>query len=390
MAPTAAGIVVTTMRIAVIAPLVTPLREAQLGGSQTALTELSRGLARGGDDVEVVVAPGSRVAGLNLRRIPGGPFPAALHRFWPPARTGSTAGAADAATWPALQAAAYLGIATDLRRRQPDVVHVHGFDWPAFYATAATGLPVVYSLHLGQVDGPAGAAAAAAARCRPRPLFVVPSRYTASAWRGTVPIDAVIPWGLDPESIAFSATPRDDLAIVAGRVSPEKGTHLALRAIRRAGMRALVVGPVYDSSYYRQRVVPLLGDRARWLGPVSRRRLATLYGRAAVAVVASLWEEPFGLVALEANFAGTPVAGFIRGGLPETVGGSGGVLSAEATVSGLVAAIRAAAVLDRASVRRRSVHRHSLSRVVERYRAVFTRAIAEHQRAPSRPSPGEP
>ena len=357
------------MRVTLVAPLVTALRPAQAGGTQAVVADLARELTRRGVDVELVAAPGSAMPGVRLRRAPGGPFPAELLHFDAPP-------AADASAWPAVQAATYLRLAAELRRDRPAVVHSHALDWPPFYAFAAAGLPTVHTLHLAPLDPAAAQAAQAAVRLRPRPRFVAVSRACARQWRGVVPVDAVIGNGADPDVIPFRPTPEPDLAVVAGRISPEKGTHLAIQAARRAGFRVLVVGSAYDPVYYKEKVQPLLGDGVEMRGQVTRARLARLLGRAAVAVVASLWEEPFGMVALEANLAGTPVAGFARGGLPEVVGRDGGVLTEAATLPALTRAIREAVTLDRARVRRAAVRRHSLRHTLDRYQALYAELAA--------------
>jgi len=357
------------MRLTLLAPLVAPLRPTQAGGAQVVLAELARRLITGGDEVDVLAAPGSRLPGVPLRAIRGGPYPEALARW-----TGT-----EEHGWPPLQAAAYLRVTDLLRADPPAVVHAHAHDWPAFYALAAAGLPTVHTLHLGPLDPAAATAARAAARTAKPPRFVAVSRASARQWRDILPVDAVIGNGADPDSVAFSASPQPDLALVAGRIAPEKGTHLAIAAARRAGLRLLLVGGVYDRVYFDEKVAPLLQPpHVEWLGAVPHRRLQRLYGRAAVALVASLWEEPFGMVALEANLAGTPVAGFARGALPEVVGSAGGVLTADATVRGLVRAIRDAVLLDRARARRAAVRRHPIDRMVERYRALY-RDLAEQQ-----------
>ena len=355
------------MRLTLVAPLVTPLRAAQLGGAQAVVADLARGLVERGEEVEVVAAPGSSLPGVTLRRAPGGPFPAEL------VHVQADGGPAPmAAPWPEAQAATYLRIAGDLAASRPDVVHAHALDWPSFYAFTAAGLPTVHTLHLGPVDRAAAEAARAAGRSgRRRPRFVLVSAACAQQWRGIVPIDAVIGNGVDPATIPFKPRPQADLAIVAGRIAPEKGTHIALAAARRAGMRVLLVGSIYDRSYFDGQVEPLIDDGVDYVGPVSRRRLAILYGRAAVALVASLWEEPFGMVALEANLAGTPVAGFVRGALPEVVGTQGGALTANATVAALAAVIPQAAALDRAAVRRAAERRHPLSRTLDAYQRLY-------------------
>lgn len=355
------------MPIAMVAPLVTPVRDRQLGGSQVVACELTRGLRQAGEEVELFAVRGSRVSGLELRLLPHGPHSDALLRLTRPCLRRLTP-----VSWPPTTAARYLALAATVAVERPPVVHNHGQDWPAFYALAATGLPTAHTLHLPPLDTAAVAAAAAAARCLPRPRFVAPSRVTARQWRAFVPVDAVIGNGVDPASVPFSPRPVPDLAVVPGRISPEKGTHLAIDAARSAGLRVLVVGPVYDRSYHLAEVVPrLLPGAVRWAGAVSRSRLARLVGRAAVAVVVPRWEEPFGLVAVEANLAGTPVAGVARGALPEVVGRDGGVLVEGCGIGSLRRAVVAALALPRERVRRQAERRHSLAATVDAYRALY-------------------
>ena len=62
--------------------------------------------------------------------------------------------------------------------------------------------------------------------------------------------------------IDVSGEPIEGFALVAGRVSPEKGTDVAIRVARRAGLAVRVVGDIYDRGYFEHEVAPLL-DRAR-------------------------------------------------------------------------------------------------------------------------------
>ena len=88
----------------------------------------------------------------------------------------------------------------------------------------------------------------------------------------------------------------------------------------------------------------------------------------AVTVCAVRWEEPFGMVAAEAQMAGCPVAGYRRGALPEVVEeGVSGFLAAPDDVGGLADSIRRCLTLDRAQVRTSALRRLGLDAALERY-----------------------
>ncbi|GAB3906569.1 hypothetical protein GCM10027612_78100 [Microbispora bryophytorum subsp. camponoti] len=69
---------------------------------------------------------------------------------------------------------------------------------------------------------------------------------------------------------------KDDWVLWLGRLSPDKGAHLAIEAARAAGRRILLVGrraERAEHAYFRERVEPLLGPDAEYLGrPTARSR----------------------------------------------------------------------------------------------------------------------
>ena len=132
----------------------------------------------------------------------------------------------------------------------------------------------------------------------------------------------------------FARHKSDDFYLVAARLVPHKRIELAIEACSRLGLPLVVTGTGRSSGRLRK----LATRDVRFTGFVSDDELRDLYTRARAVVVPS--EEEFGLVALEAQAAGTPVIAFGQGGARETVvDGVTGILFAPQTVEGLVAAI---------------------------------------------------
>ena len=174
----------------------------------------------------------------------------------------------------------------------------------------------------------------------------------------------------------------DDYVLHLGRFAPEKGTHLAIDAARRAEVRVIVAGRTHpndtDQRYYAQEVAPRLslpgveavGEADRW------RKVALLRGAQAL-LCPIQWEEPFGLIAIEAMLTGTPVIGFARGSLPEIVDvGVTGLLVSD--VREMARAIHLVRGIDRARCARRARQRFSADRMVADYERLFT-AVARRR-----------
>jgi glycosyltransferase involved in cell wall biosynthesis len=160
-------------------------------------------------------------------------------------------------------------------------------------------------------------------------------------------------------------------AIWSGRIVPEKAPHAAIDAARRAGIRLRLCGPVYDEQYFRREIRPRLGGDVELVGHLTQAELCEAVGRADVALVTPAWEEPYGLVAVEAMACGTPVAGFARGAMAELVDEDSGRLVDPDDLDALASAIGEAARLPRARVRAAAVERWGLARMVDEYEALY-------------------
>ena len=123
--------------------------------------------------------------------------------------------------------------------------------------------------------------------------------------------------------------------LFVGRLVEAKGIGDAIEAWRRSGLELPLV--VAGTGPLRRRVE---AEGVEVLGWLDRRRLSAAYRRAAVVVMPSRWQEPFGLVGLEALTLGTPVVAWESGGVCEWHPGNE-LLAPWGDVDGLAKALRA-------------------------------------------------
>jgi glycosyltransferase involved in cell wall biosynthesis len=355
------------MKIAIVAPLVSAIREPQGGGSQAFVADLSRGLASRGHDVHVYAASGSAIPGVTVidTGIDHRSLAATLYRAG-----GAPVGVHDAA------AAAFARLYSKLRRARYDVVHNHAFDAPAIALATALTTPVVHTLHLPPEPAIAAALGDAARARRPAAIAVV-STFQARAWGQVAAVDMVLPPYVPTAVIPWSASAGSS-AFFAGRLSPEKGAAEAIDIARLAGMEIDVYGDVYDAAYDREQIGPrrdLPGVRVH--SGVPRSTLWRLMARAAVALSPARWDEPFGMAAAEAQACGTPVVAFRRGGLSEVIAdGVTGFLVEPDDLRAAATSARRVGDLSRPACRAHAERHLDLERSLDAHEQLYGRVIS--------------
>jgi len=356
------------MKIAIMAPLVTAIREPQRGGSQTFVSDLARGLVGRGHEVHVYAASGSEIPGVTV--IDTGVDPRALAGTL--YRASGPAGPASAAAESAF-ASAYMSV----QQIRYDVIHNHAFDAPAVRFATALHAPTVHTLHLPPDEAVAAALRRAARGGRP-PTVATVSVFQASAWRRIVRVDAILPPYVPTSVIPWSRTAGDS-AVFAGRLSPEKGAAEAIDIARAAGVPIDVYGDTYDAEYASKQIGP---RRAR---PgvavhqgVPRRSLWVVMARAAVVLCPARWDEPFGMAAAEAQACGTPVVAFRRGGLGEVImDGVTGFLVRPDDVRAAAEAVPKAAGLSRPACRKHAEGQLDLELSLDAHERLYRRVAGE-------------
>ncbi len=193
----------------------------------------------------------------------------------------------------------------------------------------------------------------------------------------------VIHHGLDPARYPLGDG-AGRYAAFLGRFAEEKAPHLAIDAAVRAGRPLQLGGDVHEvaRAYFEREVRPRLSRHratTAWLGELGHApKLALLRGAAAL-LMPLAWEEPFGLVMIEAMLVGTPVIAFARGSAPEVVeeGLTGHLVRG---VEEMATRLRAIDGFDRARCRARAIERFSYLRMAREHEELYRALLAREAR----------
>lgn len=330
------------------------------GGTELVVHALSRALARQGHEVTVFATGDSRAP--RLRALFETPV-------WPPE--------------PYAELLHCRYAAREIARGDFDVVHAH---LPAMLAFAdELPAPTVYTVHHA-----ADAALARFYAASPRAWRVAISARQAALI--TPPVDDVVHHGLDA-GMYPSCGPGGDRALFLGRLSWVKAPELAVEAARRAGLPIVIAGSPHDDRApegWREGTLEaaLRAPGVSWLPRADLAAKRRLFARSRALLVPLRWEEPFGLVMIEALLAGCPVVAQPCGAVPEIVqDGQDGFVVADAAE--MAAALHRAASLDRRAIQARARARFSAERMAAGYLAAYRAAIVERGHAARRAAPTE-
>ena len=171
----------------------------------------------------------------------------------------------------------------------------------------------------------------------------------------------------------FCGEKKKDYVLFLGRFCPDKGAHLAIDAARSAGRPILLAGKVWEAkerAYFEAEVRPRLASDAQFIGEVDMLGKQELYAAAHCLLFPIRWEEPFGMVMIEAMACGTPVIALRRGSVPEiVVDGVTGFIRDDP--SELAAAINRADEIDPVACRRHVEKHFDVSTMAAGYESVY-------------------
>lgn len=128
--------------------------------------------------------------------------------------------------------------------------------------------------------------------------------------------------GIDPEQYEFSEEKRGYLLFI-GRIIREKGILHAIEVAEKTGQKLIIAGPMKDKQLYENEIKPRIesNPNIEYVGLVGGKPKQELIKHARCVLFPTLWEEPFGLVIVEAMACGTPVVALANGSVPEIMAG---------------------------------------------------------------------
>lgn len=194
-----------------------------------------------------------------------------------------------------------------------------------------------------------------------------------------VPFAGVIHHGLNLRLFPFHPKPKNGVAWL-GRITPLKGADVVLACARKLpNIPFHLAGNIASSDLHQAYTKKIFQEMKRlpnvtWHGPIRFRQKLSFLGNAQAVLMPVHWEEPFGLVAIEALACGTPVIAYKKGSLPEIIehGRSGFLVH---HMSEMVEAIQKVDQLDRRDCRRRVERFFSQDRMVNHYLQLYRRLL---------------
>jgi glycosyltransferase involved in cell wall biosynthesis len=282
------------MRIALIAPPFIAVPPQKYGGTELFVSELARGLQS--HDIDVTVyANGESTIDVPLRWLyPRGEWPLRSD-------VETTLKGLNHFAWAVADAA-----------READLIHVNSAPGISFARFVDT--PMVYTVHHTFEPG-----LAEFYRGYPHISYVTISNFQRE--RLHLPRIRTIHHGIDLSLYPLRERKQDYLSFL-GRIAPAKGTHLAIEVAKKAGMPLKIAGeiqPLYKN-YWETQVKPMVDGRfIEYVGEVGMEEKIELLGNSRAMLFPVQWDEPFGLVMIEAMACGTPVLALPGGSVREVV-----------------------------------------------------------------------
>jgi glycosyltransferase involved in cell wall biosynthesis len=359
------------MHIAHIAPAWITVPPKNYGGTETVMFHLVEQLVALGHDVTLFAPGDARTSAKHISFFPTSLIPSGV-------------------PWQAhLKADYHVHCALEyINAHAFDVVHTHlstSADMALFPLTASLPTPHVTTLHSPfPFDNATGGWIGDA------------DQYYLSKWGSRVPMIAisqsaqaqapkdvnfvgVVHHGIRLQDYQPTANGKGAFFAWLGRFVPEKGAHLAIQAATQAGVPLVLAGNVQhhheSQQYFHESIQPHIdGKQVTYVGPVNLKQKIRLLSQARGLLNPIEWEEPFGMVMIEAMALGCPVISFARGAAPELImhGKTGFLVH---NVQQMVRSMAHIGKIDRAVTRSHVERSFSAQKMAEHYVDIYRRVM---------------
>lgn len=198
--------------------------------------------------------------------------------------------------------------------------------------------------------------------------------------RESMPKMLTVHHGIDLDQYRLVEQKQQYLSFI-GRIAPLKGTHIAIDIAQRTGIPLKIAGdvqPIYRE-YFQKKIKPHLdGKLVEYIGLVDLQAKNELLGNSMAMLFPIQWNEPFGLVMVEAMACGTPVLAMPGGSVSEVVreGISGHICRSVVQMAKRAQNLN----FNPVAVRQYIAENFSIRRMAREYAAVYDTALQAHAR----------
>ncbi len=341
------------MRVALVSPPFLPVPPKKYGGTELFIAQLAEGLKCAGVDV-VVYTNGESTVGVEKRWL-------YKNQQWPiSGEVFDNLQDFNHASW------AVSDAATDC-----DIIHLNNVS-ALMFTRFVPDSKFVYTIHhvheqpLSDVY-----------RFFPQVEYITISEFQRR--RETMPRMQTIHHGIDLNAYRLQSQKKEYLSFL-GRIAPIKGTHLAIEVAKKSGMPLKIAGEVQPifQNYFDTQIKPHIdGKFIEYVGEADLATKNELLGHSMAMVFPIQWDEPFGLVMIEAMACGTPVLALPGGAVGEVVSDNHSGFLCQ-SVDEMAQRVRELpGTFSAANVRQYCRQHFSVERMVADYVALYQKMVGE-------------
>lgn len=177
--------------------------------------------------------------------------------------------------------------------------------------------------------------------------------------------------GVDLKIFSFNPHPQNYFLIM-GSIGRHKNQKTGIEIAKKLGLKLIIAGKIRDEAYFEEIKKDIDGEMISWIGEVGIEEKVKLYQNAKALLFPIIWDEPFGLVMIEAMACGTPVIAFNKGAVSEVLvnNKTGFVVEND---NQMIEAINKIATINRIDCRRHIEKKFTVEKMIDNYENALLR-----------------